>query len=276
VTHPRSNRRRTTSSKGQVASVDEHDPRAQSTAAHDLSAHNAVMERFQVDSFHARIREGYEADPMVSMGEQVSAPDENGLKWTNTKQIVIPDFEGLRADCIEAVHAPTFAGHFGVIRTLKKLKEVFYWPGMRKDVERYIKSCDSCQKVKASKQSKLGPLNPLNIPGRRWESIPMDLITDLPKSSNENDSILVIVDRLSKMCHIEACKKSITSEGVARIIENRVFRYHGMPLSIVSDRDVRFTSQVWEQLHKRLNIQLKRSTPRHPQTDGQTEMPMVS
>jgi hypothetical protein len=229
------------------------------------------MGRMQVDSFYSRLREGYSAAPFMPQGFQVSEPDENGLHWTNSKQIFIPDHGDLRQDCIEAVHAPTSAGHFGIIYTIKKLKEVYFWPNMRKDVERFIKSCDSCQKVKASKQKKVGPLQPLQIPGRRWESISMDLITDLPPSVNQNDSILVVVDRLSKMCHLEACTKTITSAGVARIIESRVFRYHGMPLSIVSDRDVRFTSQVWEELHARLGIQLRRSTPQHPQTDGQTE-----
>jgi hypothetical protein len=243
------------------------------TAHHDLvSAHNeAVMGRLQVDSFYTRICEGYQTTPFVSQGIQVSEPDEKGLRWTEAKQLFIPDFGDLRSDCIEAVHAPTFSGHFGIFRTYKKLQEVFYWPNMRKDVERYIKTWDSCQKVKASKQRKVGHLQPLQIPGRRWESISMDLITDLPPSVNQNDSILVIVDRLSKMCHLEACTKTITSEGVSRIIENRIFRYHGMPCSLISDRDVRFTSQVWEELTARLGIQLRRSTPQHPQTDGQTE-----
>jgi hypothetical protein len=248
-------------------------PKNSLTAHHDIiRAHNeAVMGRMQVDSFYSRLCEGYSAAPFVSQGFQVSEPDENGIRWTLSKQIFIPDHGELRDDCIEAVHAPTFAGHFGIIRTIKKLKEVYFWPNMRKDVERFVKSCDSCQKVKASKQKKVGPLQPLQIPGRRWESISMDLITDLPPSVNQNDSILVVVDRLSKMCHLEACTKTITSAGVAEIIESRVFRYHGMPLSIVSDRDVRFTSQVWEELHARLGIQLRRSTPQHPQTDGQTE-----
>jgi hypothetical protein len=109
--------------------------------------------------------------------------------------------------------------------------------------------------------------------GRRLESMSMDLITNLPPSVHQNDSILVVVDKLSKMCQLEACTKTITSAaaGVARMIESHGFRYHGMPLSIVSDGDVRFTSQVWEELHARLGIQLSRFTPQHPQTNGQTE-----
>jgi hypothetical protein len=184
------------------------------------------MERMQVENLFTRIRDGYSAAPNVSLGFQVSEPDEDGIRWTKDKQMYIPDHGTLRHDCIEAVHAPTFAGHFGVIRTLRKLKEVYYWPNMRKEVVTFIKSCNSCQRVKSLKQKKYGPLNPLRIPGRRWESISMDVITDLPPSANNKDSILVIVDRLSKMCHMEACTKAITSEGVAR-------HQQGIPVSWV-------------------------------------------
>jgi hypothetical protein len=102
-------------------------------------------------------------------------------------------------------------------------------------------------------------------------SFSMHLITDLPPSQNGNDAVVGVVDGLSKMCLVEPCTKTITSNGVAAILENRVFRCHGMPLSIVTDRDVRFFSQVWEDLIKRLGIKQRRSTPLRPQSDGQTE-----
>jgi hypothetical protein len=139
---------------------------------------------------------------------------------------------------------------------------------MRKDVERYTKPWDSCQNIKLSKQCKVGHLQPLQIPGTWWESISTDLITDFPPSVNQNDSILVIVDSLKKK---GAIWRTITSEGVARMIENSILHYHGMPCSLVSDQDVRFTSQVWEELIARLGIQLRQSMPQHPQTDGQTD-----
>lgn len=99
----------------------------------------------------------------------------------------------------------------------------------------------------------------------------MDLITDLPTTSKGNDAIFVVVDRLSKMVHIEAVQKSISAKGLAAVYTDRVFRYHGVPQSIVSDRDPRFTSLFWRELAKRLGTELRMSTAYHPQTDGQTE-----
>jgi hypothetical protein len=128
------------------------------SSPHDIvRAHNeSVMERMQVENLFTRIHDGYSAAPDVSLGFQVSEPDEDGIRWTKDRQMYIPDHGTLRHDCIEAVHAPTFAGHFGVIRTLRKLKEVYYWPNIRKEVffVTFIKSCNSCHRVKSLKQKK--------------------------------------------------------------------------------------------------------------------------
>jgi hypothetical protein len=105
------------------------------------------MGRMQVDSFYSRLCEGYSAAPFVSQGFQVSEPDDNGICWTLSKQIFIPDHGELWDDCIGELHAPTFAGHFRLMRTIKELKEVYFLPDMRKDVERFVKPCDFCQKV---------------------------------------------------------------------------------------------------------------------------------
>jgi hypothetical protein len=115
-----------------------------------------VMGRLQVDSFYTRLREGYQATPFVSQGIQVSEPDEKGLRWTEAKQIFIPDFDDLRSDCIDAVHAPTFSGHFGIFRTYKKLQEVFYWPNnMRKDVDVILKRVTHAKKLRLLRSAKL-------------------------------------------------------------------------------------------------------------------------
>ena len=99
----------------------------------------------------------------------------------------------------------------------------------------------------------------------------MDLITDLPVTSNGYDSIFVVVDRLSKMTHVEPTTKTVTAEGLAEICTNRIFRYHGVPQSIISDRDTRFTSLFWKKFAAKLGTTLRMSTADHPQTDGQTE-----
>ncbi len=99
----------------------------------------------------------------------------------------------------------------------------------------------------------------------------MDFITDLPATSNGFDAIFVVVDRLSKMCHVEPTTKTITAHGTAQLFRDRVFRYHGMPRDIVSDRDPRFTSSFWRELHHMVSVKLSMSSANHPQTDGQTE-----
>jgi hypothetical protein len=176
----------------------------------------------------------------VPQGFQVSEPDENGIRWILSKQFFLPDHGELGR--LEAGHTLIFWS----FQNHSHNYEVYFWPNMRKNVEYFVKSCDSGQKVNAFKQKKVGSLQPLPIPGRRREKLSMDLVTYLPPSVNRNDSILVVVDRFSKMCHFEACTMTITYAGVARIIESHVFRYHGMPLSMVSDWDVRFPSSVGE------------------------------
>jgi hypothetical protein len=89
-----------------------------------------------------------------------------------------------------------------------------------------VRACDSCQRIKARRQKPYGELQPLQIPGRRWESVSVDLITDLPQTKARYDSIVVFVDRLSKMCHLAACNKTITAEALARVFEHGVFKHH--------------------------------------------------
>ena len=109
----------------------------------------------------------------------------------------------------ESVHVHSFSGHWGLSRTLQKAKQLYHWPGVAADMKRWCRECDSCHRVKAERSKPKGTLKPLDIPERRWESVSMDLITDLPVSSKGNDSIFVVVDRLSKMVHIEAIYKSL-------------------------------------------------------------------
>jgi hypothetical protein len=118
--------------------------------------------------------------------------------------LVVPKYDNLWKEMFESVHVHPFPGHWGLSRTLQKAKQLYQWPGVAADMKRWSRKCDSCQRVKAERSKPKGTLKPLDIPERRWESVSMDLITDLPVSSKGNDSIFVVVDRLSKMVHIEA------------------------------------------------------------------------
>jgi transposase InsO family protein len=123
---------------------------------------------------------------------------------------------------------------------------------------------------KASHQAPQDQLKSLQIPTEPWSSISMDFIVKLPKS-NGFDSIWVVVDRLTKMAHFVPCRESTNAKELANIFIQNIFRLHGLPKSIVSDRGVLFTSKFWKHLLSKLNINCNMSTSHRPQTDGQTE-----
>ena len=168
-------------------------------------------------------------------------------------------------------HGGGLMGHFGVLKTLSLLQEHFYWPNMKGDVVKICERCLKCQKAK----SKLKPHSlylPLPIPSFPWVDLSMDFILGLPKSRTGKDSIFVVVDRFSKMAHFIACNKTDDASNVANLFFKEIVRLHGMPRTIVSDRDVKFLSYFWKTLWAKLGTKLLFSTTCHPQTDGQTEV----
>ena len=142
---------------------------------------------------------------------------------------------------------------------------------MGKDVYKYVTTCDSCQRNKPSNQQPAGLLQPLDTPTKRWEQITMDFIVQLPVTRKGSDAIVVFVDRLTKKAIFCATNTAITAPEVAKIFFNNVFRYHGLPKIIISDRDAKFTSNFWKTLFQQLGTKLSMSTAFHPLTDGQTE-----
>jgi len=142
---------------------------------------------------------------------------------------------------------------------------------MGKDVQKYVISCDSCQRNKSSNQQPAGLLQPLPTPTKRWEQVTMDFIVQLPTTHRGYDAIIVIVDRLSKRAHFCPTHTSVTAPEVAKIFFSTIFKNHGLPQTIISDRDVKFTSRFWKTLFEQVGTKLALSTAFHPQTDGQTE-----
>jgi hypothetical protein len=229
---------------------------------------------FVVKNLIERLKKGYAAarsDPQQTPTFTTLVADAQGLYWTPDTKLWVPNHEHLRSDCVDAVHSHPYAGHCGVRRTHELLARTFWWPGMIATVKHFVQHCDSCQRTKAPRQRSSGQLHPLSIPERRWQSVSMDLITDLPVTSRGHNTIVVFVDRLSKMVHIEASTKSITGESLAELFESRVIRYHGVPHTLISDRDVRFRSEFWQRAMDIWGIKHCMSTGKHPQTDGQTE-----
>ena len=162
-------------------------------------------------------------------------------------------------------------GHRGLDKTLEGLKEHYYWPNMSRYVQKFVNSCVVCHKAK-SRLNPFGLYQPLSIPSAPWEDISMDFIVGLPRTRRGSDSIFVVVDRFSKMAHFIPCHTTDDASMIANLFFKEVVRLHGIPLTIVSDRDAKFLSYFWKCLWHKIGTKLLFSTSCHPQTDGQTEV----
>ena len=174
---------------------------------------------------------------------------------SNNWRLCIPNTPRLRNKILTEAHEPPTSGHFGPYKTYFTLAQNFYWPRMFKDIMSFIRSCDNCQRCKTGRAGTDGLLKPLDIPEQRWSSISLDFVTGLP-ASNGYDAILVITDRLTKRGHFIPTVKTIDAPGTAQLYMKEIVRLHGIPQSIVSDRDIRFVNTFWKKLHELLGSRL--------------------
>ncbi|KAF1329855.1 reverse transcriptase, partial [Globisporangium splendens] len=188
----------------------------------------------------------------------------------DTARVVVPNDEGLRHRLLYEYHDSPSGGHLGREKTFLSLSRDYYWPHMYKWVRKYVRTCEICQRVKPSGSTQ-APLRSLAVPSDSWKSVSMDFIFGLPRDKHGRNGILVFVDRFSKMIHLAPVSDKISAEMTAKVFVDVVFRLHGLPVEIVSDRDTRFTSKFWRALFGLLDTKLSMSTAAHPETDGQTE-----
>jgi len=216
-------------------------------------------------------------------GRKEGEGQEKGRTWTDgilesregcvyrKERLWVPEGKGLRQGILESEHDTKVAGHMGQDKTIELIRRNFWWPKMDEDIIDFVRSCPECQRNKAARHQPYGLLNPLELPYAPWQSIAMDFITDLPLSEG-CDQLWVVIDRFTKMAHFIALPTNgKTASDLARIFAREVWKYHGLPADIVSDRDSRFTSEVWKEFLRMSGIRSRMSTAFHPQTDGQTE-----
>jgi hypothetical protein len=218
------------------------------------------------------IQEALPKDPVIGLDWE-SPPEgfvlEDGLLLKDGLIYVPADTE-IKLRILEACHDRRTAGHLGQDKTLELVSREYTWPGMREFVNEYIRTCDTCARNKTPRHRRHGQLQPLPIPKGPWESVSMDFITQLPPSQGY-DAIYVCVDRFTKMVHFSATNSDITAEGTAELYLKNIFKNHGLPDDIVSDRGTQFVAKFTRRLLELLDVKGNRSTAYHPESDGQTE-----
>ncbi|XP_070406069.1 uncharacterized protein [Nothobranchius furzeri] len=171
---------------------------------------------------------------------------------------------------IHWAHASRFSCHPGVKRTMFVIQQRFWWPFMRHDVAEYVAACPVCARHKTSRTRPSGLLLPLPVPTRPWSHISLDFVSGLPVSEG-NTTILTVVDRFSKMVHFIPLSKLPTAKMTAEVLLSQVFRIHGFPADIVSDRGPQFISRFWKAFCSLLGSSVSLSSGYHPQSNGQAE-----
>ncbi len=178
--------------------------------------------------------------------------------------------ETLRSDVIRWSHCSKVACHPGVSRTMFLIKQRFWWPSMARDIQCFVLACSVCAISKTSNRPSAGLLQPLSVPSRPWSHISLDFVTGLPASSG-NTVVLTVVDRFSKAAHFIPLPKLPSARETAVAVIDHVFRIHGLPTDVVSDRGPQFVSKFWSEFCRLLGATVSLSSGYHPQSNGQTE-----
>ena len=180
---------------------------------------------------------------LESGGETLFRMGDDGIVMLE-RRMYVPDNKALKQKLLKEAHKSKFTVHPGSTKMYQDMKQYYWWPNMRKEVAGYVAKCSICQQVKVEHRKPAGLLQPLPIPEWKWEMITMDFVSGLPRGKRGNDAIWVIVDRLTKSALFLPVNMTDPVDKLAKIYVNEVVRLHGVPISIVSDRDPRFTSRL--------------------------------
>ena len=238
---------------------------------------NATPDRLVDHAFKQRVIDGYRDDKLLSLvtekpNDYPGFTVRDNLVWRQNLRgdevLCLPRDRKLLLELLTQAHETV--GHFGHQRTDEYIRRWYWWPYENKDVREYCATCDACQRLKTSNKMPAGKHHPLPIPTKPWDSIGMDFIGPFPESKGFN-YLWVVICRMMSMVHLIPVHTTMTANQLSWVYLREIVRLHGLPSSIVSDRDSKFTSQWWRELHRILGAKLLMSTSFHPQTDGQTE-----
>jgi hypothetical protein len=249
----------------------------------DMKELNVILRVEVDDELVQEIVNGYDRDRFFNKvrrflrGEEVDIPnprskarqfrmDARGIIYEMRRReprVCIPKGE-LRIRILQEMHDAPSAGHFGIEKTIARIQQQYWWPTVRKDVTNYVRSCLTCQRNKPSQQAPAGLLQPLPVPDGRWTEVSMDFVGPFPETPRGYNAVLVMIDRFTKRAHFAATRTDVSAYETARLFLHNVVRLHGMPMSIVCDRDTRFTNDFWRELMRMLGTNMKYSTAYHP------------
>ncbi|KAL0336521.1 UNVERIFIED_CONTAM: Transposon Ty3-G Gag-Pol polyprotein [Sesamum radiatum] len=228
--------------------------------------------------FVDHIKEAQTRDPfLLRMRERLKQGEKSNFSVradgviVNGERVGVPDVDGLRKKILQEAHNAPYAMHPSTTKMYRNLKLYYSWQTMKKDVAEFVAKCMTCQQVKAEHQVPAGKLRPLSISKWKWKKINMDFVVGLSRTLRKHDAIWVIVDRVTKSAHFLPIRLRDSLDKLAELYVLEIVRLHGVPVSIVSDRDPRFTSHFWKSLQGALGTKLHFSTAFHPQTDRQSE-----
>jgi RNase H-like domain found in reverse transcriptase/Reverse transcriptase (RNA-dependent DNA polymerase)/Integrase zinc binding domain/Retroviral aspartyl protease/Zinc knuckle len=227
--------------------------------------------KYKDDLFFRTILEKPNEFRNFEMNDQLIYLKENDRRVLCVPKVLI---QGRNSREIVISEAHSMLAHLGASKTLDYLKDHVWWRDMVTDVKAFCETCQTCKMSKPSNQKPYGLLNPLSVPSYPWESVGIDFVGPLPESRNRDgqyDAITVIICLLTAMVHLIPSRINYNATQLAELVFEHIYKIHGLPRNIISDRDVLFTSAFWSRLHRLIGTKLRMSSAYHPQSDGSTE-----
>lgn len=224
-----------------------------------------VISSYTADSFASALVTKLSVDPTAVPNYSLS---DGVIRYKN--RISIGCNIALQHKILETLHSSPTGGHSGIPVTMRRVKQYFAWKGLKKSVTEFVTSCHTCQQAKPDRAKYSGLLQPLSVPEGAWQLVSLDFVEGLPSSQRMN-VVLVVVDTFSKYAHFVPIAHPFTALSIAKVYMTNIYKLHGLPKALVSERDRIFTSKLWQTLFTLEGVSLQMSSAYHPQSDGQTE-----